>query len=104
MIQRQRSHGCVRVEDALGFAEMLARDGNVVDEWHQARGTGKETFVKLPKQIPVRMLYQTVLFDDEGAPIVRNDPYGWDDRVGAALGFKVGRALRVESGAADVGP
>ena len=104
MIQRQRSHGCVRVEDALGFAEMLARDGGVVDEWHQARGTGKETFVKLPKQIPVRMLYQTVLFDDAGEPIVRNDPYGWDDRVGAALGFKVGRALRVESGAADVGP
>jgi len=103
-IQRQRSHGCVRVEDALGFAEMLARDNNVVDEWHQARGTGKETFVKLPAQIPVRMLYQTVLFDDTGEPIVRNDPYGWDDRVGAALGFKAGRALRVESGASDVGP
>jgi len=104
MVQRQRSHGCVRVEDALGFAEMLAKDEGVTDQWHQARGTGKETFVKLPRQIPVRMLYQTVLFDDAGEPIVRNDPYGWDDRVGAALGFKVGKALRVQSGAADVGP
>lgn len=104
MIQRQRSHGCVRVDDALGFAELLARDEGVIDQWQQARGTGKETFVKLPKQIPVRMLYQTVLFDDAGEPIVRNDPYGWDDRVGAALGFKAGKALRVETHASDEGP
>ncbi|MCP8890984.1 L,D-transpeptidase family protein [Sphingomonas faeni] len=104
MVQRQRSHGCVRVDDALGFAELLAKDGGVLDQWHQARATGKETFVKLPRQIPVRMLYQTVLFDDAGEPIVRNDPYGWDDRVGAALGFKAGKALRVQTGAADVGP
>ena len=104
LTQRQRSHGCVRVEDALGFAEILARDENVLDEWHKARATGKETFVKLPRQIPVRMLYQTVLFDEKGEPIVRNDPYGWDDRVGAALGFKVGKALRVRTDQADVGP
>lgn len=104
MVQRQRSHGCVRVDDALGFAEMLAKDGDVLEQWHQARATGKETFVKLPRQIPVRMLYQTVLFDDAGEPIIRNDPYGWDDRVGSALGFKAGKALRVQSGAADVGP
>ena len=104
MTQRQRSHGCVRVENALGFAEMLATDAGVVDEWHQARAKGEETFVKLPRQIPVRMLYQTVLFDQAGEPIVRNDPYGWDDRVGAALGFKAGRALRVRTDQADVGP
>nr|WP_307000927.1 L,D-transpeptidase family protein [Sphingomonas sp. SORGH_AS_0879] len=104
MVQRQRSHGCVRVDDALGFAEMLARDEDVLDQWHQARQTGKESFVKLPRQIPVRLLYQTVLFDDDGEPIVRNDPYGWDDRIGSALGFKAGKALRVQTGAADVGP
>ncbi|WP_312489786.1 L,D-transpeptidase family protein [Sphingomonas sp.] len=104
MVQRQRSHGCVRVEDALGFAEMLAKDEGVQDEWHRARETGEETFVKLPREIPVRLLYQTVLFDKDGEPIVRNDPYGWDDRVGSALGFKAGKALRVQSGAADVGP
>nr|WP_218845420.1 L,D-transpeptidase family protein [Sphingomonas melonis] len=104
MIQRQRSHGCVRIDDALGFAEILARDEGVTDQWHQAHSTGKERFVKLPRQIPVRMLYQTVLFDDAGEPIVRNDPYGWDDRVGAALGFKAGKALRVETRASDEGP
>ncbi|OWK29830.1 L,D-transpeptidase family protein [Sphingomonas mucosissima] len=104
MVQRARSHGCVRVEDALGFAQMLAEQEGVVDEWNKARATGKETFVKLPRQIPVRMLYQTVLFDDSGAPIVRNDPYGWNDRVSEALGFKGPASMRVKTGAADVGP
>lgn len=104
MVQRHRSHGCVRVEDALGFAALLARDEGVEDEWNKARATGKETFVKLPREIPVRMLYQTVLFDSAGEPIVRNDPYGWDDRVGAALGFNAGHALRVKSDQADIGP
>ncbi|MCC2981050.1 L,D-transpeptidase family protein [Sphingomonas sp. IC4-52] len=104
MVQRARSHGCVRVEDALGFAAMLAEQEGVLDEWNKARATGKETFVKLPRQIPVRLLYQTVLFDDSGAPIVRNDPYGWNDRVSEALGFKGPASMRVKTGAADVGP
>jgi murein L,D-transpeptidase YcbB/YkuD len=103
-VQRQRSHGCVRVEDALGFAEMLATDEGVIDQWHQARGTGKETMVKLPRQIPVRLLYQTVLFDETGEPIVRNDPYGWNDRVATALGFPQAAGLRVKTNDADVGP
>ena len=92
------------VPHSMPVAEMLAKDEGVSDAWHKARETGDEAFVKLPRQIPVRLLYQTVLFDDGGEPIVRNDPYGWDDRVGAALGFKAGKALRVQSGATDVGP
>ncbi|WP_367613599.1 L,D-transpeptidase family protein [Sphingomonas sp. AP4-R1] len=103
-VQRQRSHGCVRVDDALGFAEMLARDEGVLDQWHQARAAGKETFVALPRQIPVRLLYETVLFDDEGSPVVRSDPYGWNDRVAKALGFDVGAGQRLRSGGDDVGP
>jgi len=104
LVQRQRSHGCVRVDDALGFAALLAQDEGVLDEWNQALASGEETFVNLPHKIPVRMLYQTVLFDDSGEPIVRNDPYGWDDRVGEALGFKAGHALRVGTTQADIGP
>jgi len=92
------------VDDALGFAALLAQDEGVLDEWNQALASGEETFVNLPHKIPVRMLYQTVLFDDSGEPIVRNDPYGWDDRVGEALGFKAGHALRVGTTQADIGP
>ncbi|HUD29025.1 MAG TPA: L,D-transpeptidase family protein [Novosphingobium sp.] len=103
-VQRQRSHGCVRVEDALGFAEMLARDEGVLDEWHRARATGKETFVPLPRQIPVRLLYQTVLFGEDGDPVIRSDPYGWNDRVAAALGLPAGQAYRLKTSGGDVGP
>jgi murein L,D-transpeptidase YcbB/YkuD len=103
-VQRQRSHGCVRVDDALGFAELIARDEGVTDDWHAARATGKETFVKLPHEIPVRLLYQTVLFDADGEPIVRSDPYGWDDRIAAALGFPAGTGHQIKTDNADVGP
>lgn len=103
-VQRQRSHGCVRVEDALGFAEMIAREEGITDAWRKARESGDETFVKLPRQIPVRLLYQTVLVDDGGTVIVRSDPYGWDDRVAKALGFAGARMHRLRSGGGDVGP
>lgn len=102
--QRQRSHGCVRVEDALGFAEMLAHDEGVTDQWHQARATGKETFVPLPREIPVRMLYMTVLFDEKGDPIVRSDPYGWNGQIAAALGFPKSTSYRLTTDQADIGP
>lgn len=103
-VQRQRSHGCVRVFDALGFAEMLARDNGVLDEWNKARATGKESFVKLPKEIPVRLLYQTAVLDADGTAIVRADPYGWNDKVAKALGFDLGTMRRARSGGVDIGP
>jgi murein L,D-transpeptidase YcbB/YkuD len=104
LVQRQRSHGCVRVEDALGFAQLIAEDEGIVDEWQQALASGEETFVKLPRQIPVRLLYQTVLFADDGTPIIRNDPYNWNDRVAMALGFGASNALGFKAGKGDVGP
>jgi len=103
-VQRQRSHGCVRVEDALGFAEMLARDEGILDEWHKARATGKESFVPLPREIPVRLFYQTVSFDDQGDPVIRADPYGWNDRISAALGFPASEGYRLRPATSDVGP
>ena len=103
-VQRQRSHGCVRVEDAPGFAAMLARDEGLSDEWEKARGGGKESFVPLPRPIPVRLFYQTVLFDEAGEPVIRADPYGWNDRVAAALGFPASEGYRLHPPASDVGP
>lgn len=103
-VQRQRSHGCVRVEDALGFADMLARDAGISDQWTKARASRKESFVPLPQEIPVRLFYQTILFDDEGQPVYRADPYGWNDAVSIALGFKAGSGSRLRPSNGDVGP
>lgn len=102
--QRQRSHGCVRVQDALGFAELLARDNGVLGQWQKAAASGEETYVPLPREIPVRMLYQTVLFDPSGDPVLRADPYEWNDRVAARLGFSPRTTYRLKSGEDDVGP
>jgi L,D-transpeptidase YcbB len=104
LVQRQRSHGCVRVEDALGFAAMIAQDQGVEAEWQEALDSGEETMVKLPHQIPVRLLYQTVLFSDDGEPIIRNDPYGWNDRLALALGFTASNAMMMKREKGDVGP
>lgn len=103
-VQRQRSHGCVRVDDALDFAEMLARDEGVLDQWRQARAGGRESFVPLKREIPVRLIYQTVLLDEAGEVVIRSDPYGWNDRVSAALGFPAGTSHPLRPPASDVGP
>lgn len=103
-VQRQRSHGCIRVEDALGFAMLLAKDEGVVDQWNAARQHGSEQFVPLPRQIPVRLMYQTVLFDKSGSPVVRTEAYGWNDRVAKALGFNTAESARFRASSNDVGP
>jgi murein L,D-transpeptidase YcbB/YkuD len=104
LVQRQRSHGCVRVEDALGFAAMLAADEGVDADWRAAQATGEETFVKLPRGIKVRLLYQTILFDDDGEPVIRDDPYDWNERVAEALGFAKSNSMALKASRTDVGP
>lgn len=101
--QRHLSHGCVRVEDALGFAQMLADDEGVAEAWEAAQATGEMTFVPLPTRIPVRLLYHNV-YVDNGSVTFRTDPYGWNDPVAEQLGFARSSARRAEARAIDVGP
>ena len=100
---RHASHGCVRVDDALGFAQMIASQEGVQDDWERARATGEETFVPLPRPIPVRLMYQTAFVDGDRIRY-RLDSYGWDDQVARALGLaaRAPRPPRQRSG--DVGP
>ncbi len=85
--QRHLSHGCVRVEDAMGFAAMLAGQEGVGDEWATARDSGEYAIVDLPREIPVRLLYHNVFVTDDGNVAVRTDPYGWNDAIAVKLGF-----------------
>lgn len=101
--QRHRSHGCVRVQDALGFAEMIAQHEGVLGDWQEARAKQDETFVPLPREIPVRLLYHTA-FVDGGRVRIRADAYGWDEDLAEAL-WQVARSRRQRPAhAADVGP
>jgi len=101
--RRHRSHGCVRVHDALGFAELIAAQEGVLDDWRDARAEQDETFVSLPREIPVRLLYHTA-FVDGGRVHIRADAYGWDEDLAEALGLVARPRGQRPAHAADVGP
>jgi len=95
MDDRHRSHGCVRVENAIQFATALAQQEGVLDQFQKAMQGQDETFIKLPKPIPVRLLYQTAFWDGSNVQF-RQDVYGWDDNVAKALGLEPGAPQKIE--------
>jgi murein L,D-transpeptidase YcbB/YkuD len=105
MPDRHRSHGCVRVENAMQFATALAGQEGVLDEFQQAmQGQDDNKFVKLPHEIPVRLLYETVFWDGSKVQF-RPDVYGWDNNIAKALGLAPGAPIRIEQPeSSDVGP
>jgi murein L,D-transpeptidase YcbB/YkuD len=101
--ERHRSHGCVRVEDALGFAAMLASEDGVADKFQEALSGGEEKWVKLKTETPVRLLYHTAFWDGSRVQF-RPDVYGWDEDVGRALGLVTGFPRRKIEQGPDLGP
>ena len=102
--ERHRSHGCVRVENALQFASDIAAHQGIADEFQKALASNEETFVKLPNKIPVRLLYHTAFWDGRQVQF-RPDLYDWDTNVARALKLEPGPVIRQkqpESG--DIGP
>ena len=100
---RHRSHGCVRVQNALDFAFRLAAEDGVQADFQEALTSGEEEYVKLTREIPVRLLYQTAYWD--GARVVFvPDVYGWDDDVARALKLERGMPRPVFKRQEDVGP
>ena len=101
--ERHRSHGCVRVQNAIGLAQMLAQQDGVLDQYDQAMARGNESYVKLKTRIPVRLLYHTAYWDGSRIQF-RPDVYGWDQDVGKALGLVRGPAVRPVEQGQDIGP
>jgi murein L,D-transpeptidase YcbB/YkuD len=104
--ERHRSHGCVRVEDALGFARMIAQDDGILDEFDKAfrEKPNQESFVTLNRQIPVRLMYHTVFLDRSGQLAFRTDAYGWDQDVAIALGRPQAVRHKLKAKSGDIGP
>ena len=103
--ERHRSHGCVRVEGAVEFAMQLASENGVLPDLQKGLASGDETFVKLKREIPVRLLYRTAYYDGGTVRIVP-DIYGWDDPIAAKLGFGAAppRRRQIHRQGQDVGP
>ena len=104
---RHRSHGCVRVENAVQFATALAQQEGILDKFSAAmQNPGDNVFVKLPNEIPVRLLYQTAFWDGSRIQF-RPDVYGWDENIAKALELAPGPPQKIqqpESSDNDVGP
>lgn len=102
--ERHESHGCVRVEGALGLARTIAAANGVLDKFEAGLASGDETFVPLKSAIPVRLIYHTAWLGDDGRIHFAQDVYGWDNDVAAALGYARVQPSTVRAAAGDVGP
>ena len=95
--QRAFSSGCIRTERPFELVELLLADPV---RWNRpaldaAVGTRITRTVRLPKPVPVLILYWTVDRDDDGSVMFRPDPYERDAKELAALDrpFEVGKRL-----------
>lgn len=105
---RQRSHGCVRVQNAVEFARLLLSPDPVkLAEFDTAQDSRETTRVTTGREISVRLLYWTAFVDGQGRVAFREDVYGRDDKLAQALGIAVSLPKPVDDGrrdANDVGP
>ncbi len=91
---RALSHGCIRVQDPMRFAEVMLAEGNGLDEAGVARAVASGGEVRLKNPIPVHTTYFTAVADKDGHVSTFRDLYGHDSRLSAALS---GRALPPET-------
>jgi murein L,D-transpeptidase YcbB/YkuD len=87
--KRAYSHGCMRVMDPLMYGEKLLSIVLPQERYSQERLRkmfgGSEININFPTTIPVHLTYQTAFVDDAGKLVIRDDVYGRDARVIAAL-------------------
>lgn len=85
--ERDFSHGCIRLNDPFEFAyELLSRqEADPQSYFHRILDTGRETRVELETPVPVHLGYRTAITKPTGGMEYRNDIYGRDAKILAAL-------------------
>jgi L,D-transpeptidase YcbB len=86
---RDTSHGCMRIENPVKYAEVLLsiarpREGYTEDRIRGLFGN-QEREIGLPNFIPVHVTYQTAFVDKDGRLQTREDIYGRDRALLAIL-------------------
>jgi len=109
LAMRQRSHGCVRVQDAVEFARLLlSPDPALLAQFDAAQDSRETKRIQTGREITVRLLYWTAFVDGQGRVAFREDVYGRDDKLAEALGIRVSLPKVVDDGrgrdADDIGP
>ena len=88
---RDVSHGCIRVQNALELADRIASDA-ARDKIHEALDQPEERRIDLDSKIPVHILYWTAWADEAGNLHFAPDIYGFDLPQRAALDRAAGKA------------
>jgi murein L,D-transpeptidase YcbB/YkuD len=89
--ERAASHGCVRLEQAVGLAAW-ALQPPVRDSLLAALSLSEERVIAPGGDVMVHLVYWTVWAAEAGALRLRDDVYGWDERLARAL-FTAGSGL-----------
>jgi murein L,D-transpeptidase YcbB/YkuD len=85
---RTLSHGCIRVDDIKSLAAILLGEGWPVEAIDSEIAQGVTHRVALEQKVPVYLVYLTAFVDTDGTVEFRNDVYGRDERLSAALARK----------------
>ncbi|MFN3667735.1 MAG: murein L,D-transpeptidase [Brevundimonas sp.] len=106
---RHRSHGCVRVQNAVEFARLLlSPDPDLLGQFDTAQETRETKRISTGREISVRLLYWTAFVDGQGRVAFREDVYSRDAKLAEALGIALSLPRPVDDGrgrdANDVGP
>ncbi len=101
---RTFSHGCIRVEKPLDLAEYLLKDDPAWtrEKIEKTIGKGRESWVKVPKPLPVHLVYWTAWVDAAGVTQFRKDVYGRDKPLYTAISEPSAR--KAELGSPPSGP
>jgi murein L,D-transpeptidase YcbB/YkuD len=87
--KRAYSHGCMRVQDPLDYAQVLLgyaapSEGYTAERLRRMFGS-EEYDINFSTLIPVHITYQTAFVDESGKLELRDDVYGRDGRTLAVL-------------------
>lgn len=88
--RRALSHGCIRVDDALGFAATLLADGSTRDSLAALLPDRQTQRLAFARPLPVIIGYFTAEVDDSGQLIVHDDIYRRDRQALAMIGAMTG--------------
>ena len=86
---RAFSHGCVRVDQPFKLAEaLLGADRGLTAKRIENMVGGSERTINLPAPVPIHIVYFTAYVDDRGSLQLRDDLYGYSQKVRLALGLR----------------
>jgi len=88
LADRALSSGCIRIEDPAGLARWLLTERSAILSPERLEATyesGRETTIRLDRNLPVHLLYWTAWVDEDNLVHFRRDIYQRDRRLIEAL-------------------